>query len=161
MSETAVVNASPLIYLSRSPFLHLLQLAAPEVLVPRTVAAEIAARGPDDPAARALTATSWLRQVDTPPVSDEILSWDLGPGESSVLSWALAHPGCLAVIDDLEGRRCAETLGIPLRGTLGLVLRARRQNVISEARPVIAILRAVGMYLSPRLVDAVLAEIGE
>ncbi len=27
---------------------------------------------------------------------------------------AIAHPGCLAVIDDLEGRRCAETLGVHL-----------------------------------------------
>lgn len=161
MSDAAVVNASPLIYLARSPFFHLLQLAAPEVLVPRAVAAEIVARGPDDPAARALSTTSWLHQVEAPPVPEEILAWDLGPGESAVLSWALAHPGCLAVIDDLEGRRCAETLGIRLRGTLGLVLRARRQNVITEARPVLESLRAAGMYLSPRLLDAALQEIGE
>lgn len=81
MSDLAVVNASPLIYLARSPFLHLLQLAAPEVLVPRAVADEIAARGPEDPAARALRATPWLHQVDTSAVPEDILAWDLGPGE--------------------------------------------------------------------------------
>jgi len=161
MSETAVVNASPLIYLARSKFLHLLQLAAPEVLVPRSVAAEVVARGPSDPAARALAETSWLRQVEAISIPEAVVAWDLGPGESAVIAWALFHPGCLAVIDDLEGRRCAETLGIQLRGTLGLVLRARRQNVVAEARPVLETLRDAGMYLSDRVVNTALAEIGE
>jgi predicted nucleic acid-binding protein len=161
MSETAVVNASPVIYLARTGYLHLLQLAAPEVLIPAPVAAEIAARGSTDPTARALAESSWLRQVEVPHIPEEILAWDLGPGESAVLGWALTHPGCLAIIDDLEGRRCAETLGLRLRGTLGLVLRARQQNVIAEARPLLEALRAAGMYLSPQIVDKALAEIGE
>jgi predicted nucleic acid-binding protein len=161
MSEMAVANASPLIYLARTKLLHLLQLAAPEVLIPEMVAAEIQARGSSDPAARALAETPWLRQVEAPRIPKEVLVWDLGPGESAVLAWALAHPDCLAIIDDLEGRRCAETLGIRLRGTLGLVLRARRQNVIAEARPVLETLRASGMYLSDQVVEAALAEIGE
>jgi predicted nucleic acid-binding protein len=160
MSSSAFVNSSPLIYLARNN-LHLLQLAAPEVLIPRAVAEEVEARGPLDPAARALAGTPWLRQIETPPLSKEILAWDLGLGESAVISWALAHPGCLAVIDDLEGRRCAETFGVRLRGTLGLVLRARRQNVVPEARPILRALRAAGMYLSDRVVDIALAEIGE
>jgi predicted nucleic acid-binding protein len=161
MSRTAVVNASPLIFLARTNFLYLLQLAAPEVLVPRAVAAEVEARGLSDPVARALAETPWLRQIETPSLSGEVLAWDLGRGESAVISWALAHPGCLAVIDDLEGRRCAETFGIRLRGTLGLVLRARRQNVIAEARPILQALRTAGMYLSDRIVNTALAEIGE
>jgi predicted nucleic acid-binding protein len=161
MSRTAVVNASPLIYLARANLLHLLQLAAPEVLIPGMVAAEIHKRGPSDPAARALADIPWFRQVEAPRIPEEVLAWDLGPGESEVLAWALAHPGCLAIIDDLEGRRCAETLGVRLRGTLGLVLRARRQNVIPEARPVLESLRAAGMYLSNQVVNTALAEIGE
>jgi predicted nucleic acid-binding protein len=161
MSEMAVVNASPIIYLARTKFLHLLHLTAPEVLIPRAVAAEIEARGPSDPAVRALADTPWLRQIETPRIPDEVLAWDLGPGESAVIAWALAHPGCLAVIDDLEGRRCSETLGIRLRGTLGLVLRARQQNMIKEARPVLETLRAAGMYLSHKVIETALAEIGE
>lgn len=161
MGELAITNASPLIYLARTNLLHLLQLAAPEVLVPQAVAAEIEARGPSDPAARALAETPWLRQVEAPRIPEEVLVWDLGPGESAVIAWALSHPDCLAIIDDLEGRRCAETLGVRLRGTLGLVLRGRRQNVIAEARPVLQTLRAAGMYLSDRIVDTALAEIGE
>lgn len=103
MSEAAIVNASPVIYLSRTRYLDLLQLAAPEISIPQQVAEEIQARGPEDPAARAITETPWIREVDVPKVPAEVLAWDLGPGESAVIAWALRHPGCLAVIDDLEG----------------------------------------------------------
>lgn len=161
MSEAAIVNASPVIYLSRTRYLDLLQLAAPEVAIPHPVAKEIQARGSADPAARAIAETPWLQEVDSPQVPAEVLAWDLGPGESAVIAWALRHPDCLAIIDDREGRRCAETLGVRLRGTLGLVLRARREGLIPKARPVLDTLRAAGMYLSQQLMDLALAEIGE
>jgi predicted nucleic acid-binding protein len=161
MTDTAVTNASPIIYLARANLFDLLHLAAPEVLVPVAVAEEILVRGPHDPGARALSDTLWLRTVDVPDIPRSVVAWDLGPGESAVIAWALAHPGCLAVIDDLEGRRCAETHRIRLRGTLGLILRAKRQGVIPEARPVLQTLRAAGMYLSTQLLDMALAEVGE
>ena len=78
-----------------------------------------------------------------------------------MLALALAHPGARAVIDDLHGRRCAEALGIPLRGTVGLVLRARRGRMIASARDAFEKLRAGGMYLSDRIVLDVLREVGE
>jgi predicted nucleic acid-binding protein len=87
----------------------------------------------------------------------------VGPwsGESAVLSWALAHRPARAIIDDLSGRRCAEAHGIPLRGTLGIVLLAKVRRQIPSARAMLAELRKAGMYLSDRVVDAALAEIGE
>ncbi|MGF1614043.1 MAG: DUF3368 domain-containing protein [Gammaproteobacteria bacterium] len=84
-----------------------------------------------------------------------------GTGESAVISWVLVHPGCRAVIDDLQGRRCAEALNVPLRGTLGLVLRAKRMGVIPRARPVMDRLRTAGMYRSDGVLTAALAEVGE
>lgn len=92
----------------------------------------------------------------------EVLLWNLGAGESAVISWPLVHSGCRAVIDDLQGRRCAEALNVPLRGALGLVLRAKRMGVIPRARPVMDCLRTAGMCLSDRVLTAVaLAEVGE
>jgi predicted nucleic acid-binding protein len=136
-------------------------LAGDEVFVPDVVADEIRARGPADPTVMALAATAWLTAVKTPPISPAILAWDLGPGESSVLAFAQARPGCRAVIDDLQGRRCAEALGVPLRGTLGLVLRAKRDGIVPAARPVLDRLRAAGMFLSDAVLNRALATIGE
>ncbi|MBD2385173.1 hypothetical protein [Cylindrospermum sp. FACHB-282] len=49
MAESPVINASPLIFLSRGGLLDLLQLLGDEVLVPSAVALEIQQRGAEDP----------------------------------------------------------------------------------------------------------------
>ncbi len=160
MAERAAVNASPLILLARGGLAPLLQLTGPEVVVPLPVAEEIRRRGPGDPTLRALVESPWLivAEVSVPPL---IQAWDLGPGESAVLAWAHAHPGALAVLDDLAARRCATALGIPVRGTLGLVILAKQRGEIPAARPVVEALRRGGLYLSDAVLNAALALVGE
>ena len=161
MADRAAVNASPLIFLARAGLLDLLQLAAPEVVVPAPVADEISRRGHTDPAARALISLNWLTVVDGPGIPSVIQSWDLGPGESAVLSWCHARPGVEAIVDDLAARRCAEALGLPVRGTLGLVLLGKRHGRLATARPVLDSLRASGMHLSDHVMDRALRLVGE
>ena len=161
MAEPAVVNASPLICLSRAGLTDLLRQASDTVIVPAAVAREVLARGPRDVTADVLRNSPWLKQVDDAVIPANVLAWDLGNGESSVLAWAMAHPGACAIIDDLQGRRCAESLGIRLRGTVGLVLRARRAGLIESAHAALDRLRSAGMYLSERICAEVLKEVGE
>ncbi|HKI02552.1 MAG TPA: DUF3368 domain-containing protein [Thermoanaerobaculia bacterium] len=161
MSDAPVVNASPLIYLAHADLIELLQVEGPQVHVTRTVAEEILRRGPQDPTAQILENTPWLRQVEPVQPSPKVLSWKLGPGETSVLSWALVHPGTVAIVDDLAARRCAEVLGVPFIGTLGLVLRAKRKGLLPAARPVVDKLLVAGMYLSERVLSRALALVGE
>lgn len=78
---------------------------------------------------------TWLEVVANEPASQQVVAWALGPGESSVLAVALARRGSRAVIDDLAGRRCVAALGVPVAGTLRIVLRARREGSIPLARP--------------------------
>lgn len=89
------------------------------------------------------------------------MAWNLGAGESSVLALARAFPGSTAVIDDLAGRRCAEALGLPLRGTVGLVLAAKLTGQIAAARPLLDQLRDHGMYLSDAVLNRALRQVGE
>ena len=100
MVETAVVNASPLICLSRAGLADLLRQSAQTIVVPAAVAREILARGPRDLTAATLASSTWLKQVEDPAVPPGILAWDLGDGESYVLALALSHPGTPAIIDD-------------------------------------------------------------
>ncbi|MGH8470330.1 MAG: DUF3368 domain-containing protein [Gammaproteobacteria bacterium] len=161
MPDQAVVNASPLIFLARAGRLEFLQLAAPEILVPAAVATEIRQFGADDPAVQALESTPWLKMVEVPAVPPPIQAWDLGPGESSVLAYAVAHRPMIAIIDDLSARHCAEVFRIPVSGTLGLVLTAKKRGVIPFARPALEHLRQSGMYLLDRVLNRALSFVGE
>lgn len=161
MPDPAIVNASPLIFFAKAGLIHFLQQAAPQILVPEAVGQEIRHRGYNDVTARTLASTVWLASVETAPIPPLIQSWDLGPGESAVLAYAHAHPGVMAIIDDGAGRRCAETLGLPLLGSLGLVMIAKRRGLIPAARPVIALLKQHGMYLSESIIDRAMLLIGE
>lgn len=160
MTEPVVIDASPLILLSRGGHLALLQVFANEVWVPAPVAAEIRSRGERDITSRVLRTTGWLRVHPEPSIPEPIARQRLGAGESATLAIALEHT-LTAIIDDLAGRRCAEMLGVPVRGTVGIVLAAKRRGVIPAARPILAELTAVGLYLSERVLDEALRRVGE
>jgi predicted nucleic acid-binding protein len=68
----------------------------------------------------------------------------------------VAIPGTEVILDDLAARRCAATLGIPVRGTLGIVITAKQRGAIPAARPVLEQLRLCGMYLSDRVINQAL-----
>ncbi len=161
MAEPAVLNASPLIFLAGAGLTDLLRLAGTPVQIPRVVVEEIEKFGPTDPAAIAVKHLHWLVVVDSGPAPAILERWDLGSGETSVLTWAYAHPGTVAILDDLAARRCANSLGIRVRGTLGLVLTAKQRGAISQARPVLEQLRTAGMYLSDSVMNHALKEVGE
>jgi predicted nucleic acid-binding protein len=110
---------------------------------------------------RALEISPWIETVSPPLVPEQILGWGLGPRESSVLAVAYANPGMEAIIDDLAGRRCASLLGIAVRGTLGIVLAARKRGLIPQVRPVIETLIRSGMYLSRTVIEEALRRVGE
>jgi len=77
LAHRAAVNASPLILLARGGLIRLLNLAAPEVVVPLAVAEEVRRRGESDPTVRALTENPWLvvSEIAVPPLIQAFLFW--------------------------------------------------------------------------------------
>ncbi len=150
MSERWVVDASPLILLAKINRLDLLDQLSVSFVVPDAVAAEILAGPLDDPARRFLE-TGLAVRVAVPP-HPLIAAWDLGSGETAVLSHAFTHPPYKAIIDDGVARRCARTFAIPLAGTLAIILAARQKQLIPAAVPVLQTLLSHGY----RINDAVL-----
>lgn len=162
MVDSPVIDASPLIFLTKADKLDLLQqVINNEIIVPVAVEAEIQQYGNQDITRQALAQTSWLVVVDTPKIPNVIQSYHLGAGESAVLTWAYVNRNSEAIIDDLAARRCASSLGIPVRGTLGLVLTAKQRGIIPAARPIIEQLLTKGMYLSSNVINQALALVGE
>jgi predicted nucleic acid-binding protein len=160
-SGPAVVNASPLIFLGKAKRLDLLRVLKRSLVVPATVIEEIATKGADDEVLRSVRESGFLGIVPDVPISPQIAAWRLGAGESAVLSRASQHQDSLVVLDDREGRRCADELGIRSVGTLGIVVLAKEEGAIPLAGPVIQELISCGLYVSSQVLDAALALAGE
>jgi predicted nucleic acid-binding protein len=134
---------------------------AAQAVVPRPVAEEIEAGPLLDPARQAL-ASGRFTVVDMPPAPPELLAWDLGYGETAVLSWAIAQNGWTAILDDAEARKCARAFSIPVKGTLALVVTAKQRGIVPSAAEIIQTLVNTGFRLDERLIRDVLTQtVGE
>ena len=129
--EKVVVNASPLILLSKINLADLLTRLFTEVVIPGAVWQEIARGGDNDPAAQTLLSLR-VERVTIEAVAPEILVWNLGDGESDVLTFALANRGYRAVVDDKAARSCARSVGISILGTGGLLVMAKQRGFIQS-----------------------------
>jgi predicted nucleic acid-binding protein len=155
--KPAVLNASPVIVLARAGFLDLVPNLVSAPVIPRAVATEIKAAPTEDPAAMFLTRPSWLTVVDLNPALSPLAIWRLGQGESEVLEYAQRNPGTIAILDDKAARRSASTLHIPVVGTLGLLLAARRKGLLDSLEKAIERVKACGLFVDPATTAKVIA----
>jgi predicted nucleic acid-binding protein len=78
-----------------------------------------------------------------------------------VLTWARAYPGYEAILDDRAARNCAIALGIPVRGTLGVIMLAKREGLLSHVQPIFARLQEASLRITPAVLDTALELAGE
>ena len=159
--EKVVANASPLIILFKSGLADLLPELFTEIAVPNGVCDGILAGGPADSAATALSETSWIHRVEIDAVAPEVLIWNLGVGESEVLSLAFADKSYVAMIDDRAARKCARTLGIQTLGTGGALVLAKGRGLIPSVSIALQQLIDAGLWLSDEMVTLLRTQAGE
>jgi predicted nucleic acid-binding protein len=160
VSEVWVVNASPVIVLAKASHLRLLKDLADELILPDAVVAEVLAGPKSDPARQALEGGWGVRQAPAT-IPGDILEWGLGAGETAVLELARERAPATAILDDAAARACAKTFGIPLLGTLGVILRAKKCGLIPQATDVLKAIRAAGLHLDDRTIRLALGHVGE
>jgi predicted nucleic acid-binding protein len=153
MPKKWVVNASPLIVLARINHLFLLQHVAEELVVPAGVAQEIVQGPEDDPARQWLLShgQELVREVQLiPPV---VIAWNLGLGETEVLAWAYENPGYEVILDDRAARNCALSLNLPVRGTISVLLLAKRAGHLKEITPILLQLEQAGFRIDSTIIS--------
>ena len=156
-----ICNTSPLQYLHQLGRLNILPALAGGIVIPHTVVEELAEgrqAGFDLPDPAVLPWITIRHPASTPALP---LASDLGPGESGVLALALESDGATVILDDALARRVAETLRLPLTGTLGLLLDAKRRGLIPLVAPCIDELERLRFRLAPHTRAAVLRLAGE
>lgn len=132
MNKVFVFNASPIILLGKAGLLKTVSPLADLWIVPEKVVSEVEAKKPVSAYLSDLNhyEIEFAEQLD--PL---VMSWDLGAGESEVLTIALKKAGATVVLDDLLARKCAKLLKLPLIGSIGLLVKARRIGLIDSVSP--------------------------
>lgn len=149
--ERVVINASPLISLFRAGLHPLLAKLFSDLWVPEAVWDEVMSGGHADPAAQGVSQWQSARRINTE-VAPQVLTWNLGAGETAVLSHALHHPDHWVLVDDRAARRCAHVLNLRLLGTAGVVVLAKRRGLIESVETELRRLQMAGLWLSEEMI---------
>jgi uncharacterized protein len=154
MTATVVVcNSSPLIALEQVGRLDLLQQLFGSVLVPPAVVRETS---------NLLALPSWITEQSlAQPIGPQLLRTSLGSGESEAISLAVEASADRIILDDRPARRQAQALGLPVIGTLGLLLAAKRRGYLPAIKPSVDILVQRGFRIAADLYAQILATAGE
>lgn len=154
MTRSVVVsNSSPLIALDRIGQLSLLPALFGTIIVPPAVRQEVFGSGP---------LPGWLEERRVAQLlAPRMVTSYLGPGEREAIALAVEVDAAEVLLDDLPARRLAGALGMPVLGTLGLLLRAKTQGLVSEVRPLLQMLQEHDFRMSEQIFDSMVAAAGE
>lgn len=157
-----VSDTSPIRALAHLELLHVLRALFDEVHVPPAVARELS-HPPDPFQGVDVAALPWIT-IRQPGDQERVreLQDELDLGEAEALALAEEIHADAVLIDEAAGRGVASRLGLPVVGTLGMLLRARQRGLCQELRPLLDRLQGqLRFYIAPALRDRVLREAGE
>ena len=158
-----VSNTSPLTNLAAIGQFDLLRRLYGELHIANGVWDELNANGKRWPGADNVAGANWIeRHTIQNQALVDALSSDLDHGEAESIALAKELNAALILMDEKEGRRAAERLGLHVVGTVGVLLEAKVKRFLSSVRPHLDALRqTAGFYLSESVYQSTLVLAGE
>lgn len=156
-----VVNSTPLIVLCGIGRLSILQKMYQEIWIPEAVYREVTAKE-DSACAQIKAAGTWIRvEKIRDHAEKKMYKAKLHDGEVEVMILAQEQRADLVILDDNAAKKTARYLGLTVTGTLGVLLKAKRQGVIEEIGPLLSEMRQNGFYVGAIVENMVLEQAGE
>jgi predicted nucleic acid-binding protein len=162
-SALIISNTTPLINFAEIGRMDVLEALFGIITIPPAVAAELTAKASLFPAAALVPERAGIRLK---PAADRLLvngfAGRVHPGEAECLALAMENPGSFLLLDDLAARELASSNQLLFTGTLGCLVQARRQGILTALRPLIGELRSrARFWISDALEMRVLSDAGE
>lgn len=155
-----IADTGPLIALSRAGQLDLLRELYAKVLIPPSVYQELDldATRPERQFLTAALDANWLLVSQLPAdvqVKARELALILDVGEADAICMAEALSPRFLLIDERKGREIATLRGIPVTGSLGILLAAKNRGKIKSVTWIIEKMLEGGYRIAPSLLDKV------
>ena len=156
-----VINTSPLIAIvAAMGDFNVLQSLYTNVIVPFEVSQEILIGGTTGLSVTEFQADFWLKKQSVPVNISPILLNSLDIGEASVIQLALNKNISTVCIDEAVGRRIARLSGLAVTGSIGILLRAKKEGYPLSIKTAIEKMLNHNIRLSQRVIDFALKEAG-
>jgi len=151
MRKVVISDTSCLIILEKIGELNLLHKLYENVITTPQIAEEFGTELP-----------FWIEIKE---VSDKqkikILETNLDKGEASAIALALEYENSLLILDDQKARKLATQLELTYTGTLGIIIAAKKKQIIPSIKPFIEKIKQTNFHISTELELQALKESGE
>ncbi len=133
-----------------------------EIVIPSAVADEISQYTEKKQGLIDLVKERWITIKKVQSIAQvQLLLPTLDRGEAEVITLALEQKADLILIDELTGRKVAESLGLNISGSIGILIQAKKTGIIQSVKPFIDEMMKHGFYYSRNFINSVLIYTGE
>lgn len=151
-----ISNSTLLIILSKIGELEILKNLYGEIIIPRAVFDEVTIKSD------AIKNLLWIKILEVQDKSNrKIYQAKLHDGEVEVMMLAKEISADLLIIDDNAAKKFAKFLGFTVTGTLGILLKAKSEKIISEVKPILEKMLAEKFYISEEIIKLVFKTVKE
>lgn len=159
-----VADTTPLISLMKIGHLDLINQLFGEVLIPKAVFEELVSNIKFREESRLIQECSYIKTVnvtDTQAVELLRRSSGLDAGESESIVLSDLENAAFLLMDEVKGRQVAKQMGIRLMGTIGILLAAYKDQLLSgeDIFNCIEILKTTGRHISAKLYEQLIEKI--
>lgn len=151
MHKVIISDTSCLIILNKIGELDLLKKLYKKVAITKDILSEYGENLPE-----------WIEvhKIKTPN-RQQILEMQIDRGEASAIALALESGNNILIIDDWKARKIAQKLGLSVTGTLGVIIKAKNNEIITSIKPILNKIKETNFRISEELEQIALKEANE
>lgn len=136
-----ISNTSCLIVLDNIGMLDVLKELYGKVFITEEVSKEFGKTVPDWIEVRKVSDNKYLK----------LMKNFVDLGEASTIALAVETDDIVIILDDLKARKLAQKLNLKITGTIGVLVKARKRNIIASTQEVLNKLRNEGFRISDEI----------
>jgi uncharacterized protein len=155
-----VSNTTPIISLLKLNRLDLLKQLYHEIYIPLAVYKEVEA-GKTKVYYKDLSKFDWINIVNIKDKKSVKYFLDLDQGEAEAIILATESNADLIILDERLGRYYAKHAELKVTGTIGILIKAKKEGLINEVKPLLDELIKKDVWISDKLKKEILQKIGE
>lgn len=136
-----ISNTSCLIVLDNIGMLDVLKELYGKVFITEEVSKEFGKTVPDWIEVRKVSDNKYLK----------LMKNFVDLGEASTIALAVETDDIVIILDDLKARKLGQKLNLKITGTIGVLIKARKRNIITSTQEVLNRLRNEGFRISDEI----------